>query len=88
MPAFVGHYHLDKNVGREYFRFNFLFRASVGFDDGFGGDADIENQMPQTAVFDDLLQIHLDLVFIAGVGMRDVPSGSDILFVEITHYFR
>ena len=81
----VRHDHFHEHVGREDLAFDLTLHASVRFDDRLDGDAAVEDQMTEIPVFDDLFQIHLDLVLVAGVRMRYVPSRSGVLFIEIAH---
>ena len=85
MPAFLVHDHLDINVARENLGLDFLFRLAVLFDHGFGRNADVEDLIAQSSVLDDLLQTGFDFVFVARIGVRNIPPRTYIHFIDITH---
>ena len=84
MPCFVGHDHFYKDIARKDFGFAFLGHAlGVGLRGQLNGDSHIGDEMGNAAVFDDFFKIGLDFVFIAGIGMDDIPFRCVCIFAHL-----
>ena len=87
VPGGVGHDHLDENVAGEYLGLDlFLFTLFIGGDGDLDGEYHLEDHIAETAVLYDLFNVGFDLVFIAGVRMDYVPSGTLVHFIDIAHF--
>ena len=88
MPALIRHHHLHEHIAREnlcfYFFFDALFVDRVG---NFHRNLDIEDQVTEPAVLHDTLDTALNLVFVTGIGVCNIPSGTEIHLIDITHVF-
>ena len=86
MPGFIGHRHLHEHISGEELDLH-LFLFALFIDDRLHscGDLDVINEMGEMAVLDDFFEIGFDFVLKTGVGMDDIPFGTLVEFVEVTH---
>ena len=66
--------HLDQNVAGEQLVLNGMRLAIADLDDLFNRHLDVLNQVAHAVVFNRLNEIVGDFVFIARVGMNDIPQ--------------
>ena len=84
VPRSIGHDHLDENVAGEYLGFAFLGNAIlVRLLDQLRGNLDLVNEVCDSAVLDDLLEVGFYFVFIAGIGMYDIPFSGFCIFAHL-----
>jgi hypothetical protein len=73
VPRVVGHHHLDEHVAREDLLLDRPPLAVLDLDLLLGGDHHLEDLVLDAHRLDAVLEVGLDLVLIAGVGVNDVP---------------
>ena len=87
VPGIIVHDHFDKDIAGVDLALNFFFADLIaGFiklilHHGLGGDLDIADKILNAAVFHHGHQIRCDFVFIAGIGMHNIP------FCSLCHNF-
>ena len=80
VPGIIVHDHFDKDIAGVDLALNFFFADLIaGFiklilHHGLGGDLDIADKILNAAVFHHGHQIRCDFVFIAGIGMHNIPK--------------
>lgn len=74
VPRIVIEKHFDQHVAGEEALFLLLTFAVLDFGDGFLGHFHAENLVAHVHRLDAALEIDLDLVFVAGVRVNDIPA--------------
>ena len=74
-PGVVGDDHADKHIAGEEFFFNGGFFALVDLDFFLGGDEDLVDKVLKTHGLNSGFEGDENAVFVAGLGVNDVPLG-------------
>ena len=79
-------YHFNEDVaGEDLVLDNFCHVAFFLFDH-FNGDFYIEDEVSESAVFNDLADAFHDLVFVTGIRMHHIPAYSNVHIIDIAHF--
>lgn len=86
MPGLVRHRHFHENVSREEFDLDILFLSLIIGDRlNHSRDLDIIDKVLKVTVLDDFFEIRLYFVFKTRISVNDIPLGTLVQFIKITH---
>lgn len=80
-PGIIGNNHLDENIAGESFFLSFYFSAATDDHFALDGDDGFKDFVCKPHGFDTSFKSVDDFVFMAGIGVDDIPGGADAGFV-------
>lgn len=87
-PGIVVKNHANKNVAGENFLFNLFLFTSFNSDCVASGDDNVKDSPGNFHGFDSLLNGSGNFVFVAGIGVKDIPFGIFGNGLIDFHFFR